>query len=183
MHLPISTDLDAFSALVWLGAAVGEDGLDSPSLRRIARDRCSPGSLVNWFGSKAGLHRRVTRTLAVKWGRVLTATLVPLTDEDWFYARLRLAYDELARSDAAVAAEVDELARLEREIIAWWLESTHEPTSLDPQAVTVVHALLLRLWDRRVHPDPRSSLRLLEEVINVWIGKPVIERPYVRLAG
>lgn len=171
--------MDAFTTLVWFGAVISEEGLDSPSLRRIARDRCSPGTLLNWFGSKAGLHQRVLRTLGVKWGHSLSGSLVPVSDAARFYARLRLAYEELARTDAALAAGVDELANLEREIIAWWLGSTHQCASVDPRVITVVHALLMRLWDDRVHPDPRAALVLLEEVINACVGKPVIADAFV----
>lgn len=180
MELWVSRDFEAFSALEWLADAVGQQGLDSPSLRTIVGGRCSPGSLVNWFGNKAGLHRRVVGTLGVRWGRVLTATLVPLNERDWFYARLRLAYEELARGDAEVGVELDRLVQLERDIIEWWVQSTHERTP-DPRVITVLHALLVRLWDRRVNPDALTSLRLLEDVINVWIGRPVIDHPYARL--
>lgn len=92
---------------------------------------------------------------------------------------MRLAYDELARNDATVGAEVDELVQLERDIIEHWIASTHK-RAVDPRVLTVLHALLLRLWGRRVHPDPVESLRLLEDVINVWIGRPVLTNPYVR---
>jgi hypothetical protein len=183
MDLWTSADFEGFSALVWLGAAVEEHGLESPSLRTIARGRCSPGTLLNWFGRKPELERRVVRALGVKWGFVLTSTLVPGTEEERFYARLRLAYDDLARNDAAVAGELAELEVLEREIIAWWLRSTHGCTEPDVRVVTVVHALLVRLWDVRVHPDPRAALALLEEVVNVLVGDPVLERPYLRGAG
>lgn len=181
-NLWTSTDLDAFSALVWLGDAVSDQGLETPSLRRIAQDRCSPGSLINWFGTKAELHRRVVRTLGVKWGHVLGKSLVPLDEQDWFYARLRLAYEEIARSDAAVATALDELVQLERDTIGWWVAMTHD-RALAPKTTTVLHALLLRLWDRRAHPDTQASLELLEEFINFWIGKPVIDRPYARFGS
>jgi hypothetical protein len=175
-----STDAEAFTALVWFGTALDEGGLDPPSLRAIARGRCSAGTLLNWFGSKGELHRRVLRTLGVKWGHTLTSTLVPLTDQDRFYARMRLAFDELARNDAVLAAAVDELAELERDVITWWLDSTHPGVAINPRVLTVLHALLLRLWDERVHPDPQASLALWEAVINVWIGEPAIEHAYTR---
>lgn len=185
MDLWTSTDLDAFTALVWFGAAVEEHGLESPSLRTIASGHCSPGSLINWFGRKAELHRRVVRTLGVKWGYTLSASLVPVTDPDRFYARLRLAYEELARTDPAVGAELDELMKLERDAIAWWLQWTHERKigTVDERIITLLHALLLRLWDVRIYPDPQAALALLEDIINAWFGKPVIEHPYVRPAG
>lgn len=59
-------------ARVALSTLVGRVGLDTPSLREIARTaKRSPSTLLAWFGNKAELHRRTLLALGVRWHQTL----------------------------------------------------------------------------------------------------------------
>jgi len=167
----VSTDSEAFSMLTAFAGAVYERGLDTPSLRAIATEgRCSVGTLRNWFHTKAELHRRVLYVLGVKWGHFLFRTLLPDDETGMFYARVRLAYEEVARTDPAVGQVLDDLVDLECEAVRRWLlyrRRIHHP---DPRSVMLVHALLMRLWDVRAHPDRTAARLLLEQVLQALFG-------------
>lgn len=181
MQMWTASDFAAFDTLVSLGTAVEEHGLEMPSLRTIARyANCSAGTLINWFGSKSELRRRTLIALGVKWGHILTTSLIPADPEARCYARLRLTYQEMARTDAAVAHLLGDLEQFERDIIVWWLQDSHRVTRVDPHTLTVLHALLLRLWDERAHPDDQASRLLLNHMIDACLGPPAVEGAYLR---
>lgn len=168
MDLWMATDFEAFDTLVSFGTAVDEHGLASPSLRTIAGyANCSAATLVNWFGSKRELHRRTLVALGVKWGHVLFGDLLPTDPQGRFYARLRLAYEEIARTDPPVAELLDELIALEQAIVAVWVRRVRKVKRVDQRTVMVLHALLLQLWDERTHPDAAAARSLLNETIDV----------------
>lgn len=168
----MSTDLPAIDTVVSFGMAVDECGLQSPSLRAIAREaNCSPSTLIAWFGSKAELHRRTLAAFGVRWRHTLSYGLIPSTPTDSFRARLRLAFDELARSDPFVAEVLDELVVLERQMIGESLMRSYDlsPEQLDPQVVAVLHALLRSLWDERSYPDPEVARGLLRRAAQALV--------------
>lgn len=167
----VSTDSEAFSMLPAFANAITEFGLDSPSLRAIAsRGHCSPGTLRNWFDNKSGLHRRVLYVLGVKWGHFLFGGLLPEGEMGLYYARVRLAFEEIGRTDAAVGAVLDDLVKLECEAICRRLDSERNIRHPDPRLVLVVHALLMRLWDVRAYPDRISARLLLAQVVDALFG-------------
>lgn len=167
----VSSDAEAFALLPAFGRAVGESGLESPSMRSVAAlGHASAGTLRNWFGTKSELHRRVLGVLGVKWGHAIFARLLPEHDTDWFYVRLRLAYEEIARTDPAVGAVLDELVQLERSAIVFRLEAERGIRRPDPRAVMLVHALLIQLWDRRAHPDRVAARLLLAQTLDALFG-------------
>jgi AcrR family transcriptional regulator len=177
MDFTMATDLAAFDTLVALSNAVDDHGLESPSLRVIARyAHCSASSLLNWFGDKGQLHRRTLIALGVTWRFTLMAELLPADEQGQVYARLRLAYAEIARTDPLVAAVVDDLILVERRIIEDTLRRSHRLQTIDPRIITVLHALLVQLWDTRSHPDAAASRTLLAEVVDALIGSPRSER-------
>lgn len=169
----MSTDMTAMDTVVSFGMAVDACGLDSPSLRAVARAaNCSPSTLISWFGSKTELHRRTLAAFGVRWRHTLYAGLIPTTPTDRFYARLRLAFDELARTDPLVAEVLDELMLLERQLIGKTLVQSYDLAleSIDPQVISVLHALLVGLWDERAHPDPDESWALLRRATQALVG-------------
>lgn len=161
----MSTDLAGFDTIISLGTAVEQQGLDSPSLRAISRvANCSPSTLIAWFGTKAELHRRTLMTFGVRWRHLLLRTLVPTTPHDLFFARLRLAFAELARSDAQVGQVLDDLMLMEHQLIGDAFANTYSMPreTVDPQVIAVLHALLVSLWDARTYPDRDAAWSLLE---------------------
>jgi AcrR family transcriptional regulator len=172
MDFMMSTDLPAMDTVISFGRAVDECGLESPSLRAIAREaNCSPSTLLAWFGSKAELHRRTLLAFGVRWRQALTHGLIPSTPTDLFYARLRLALDELARSDPLLAEALDELVVVERRLIGESLARSYElsPELIDPQAITILHALLLGLWDERSYPNSEEAWALLRRAARALV--------------
>lgn len=168
----MSTDLAAMDTVVSFGRAVDEIGLSSPGLRAIAREaNCRPSTLIAWFGSKAELHRRTLAAFGVWWGHTLARELIPSTPNDLFHARLRLAFEELARSDPSVADVLDEVVLLERQLLGEMLAQSYDlPVELiDPQTIVVLHALLLGLWDARAHPDPEEAWKLLRHAARALV--------------
>jgi AcrR family transcriptional regulator len=173
MDFTMSTDLPAMDTVVSFGAAVDQRGLDSPSLRAIAQAaNCSPSTLIAWFGSKAELHRRTLAAFGVRWHHTLSTGLIPVTALDRLRGRLRLAFGELARSDPAVAQVLDELVLLEREVIGRMLVGSYglARETIDPEVISVLHALLVGLWDERAHPDPDESWALLRRAARALVG-------------
>lgn len=78
MDFSLLRDFEGEDARVARGTAVSGHGLDSPSLREIARTAMrSPSTLLAWFGSKAELHRRALLALGVRWYWLLQEHPIP----------------------------------------------------------------------------------------------------------
>jgi AcrR family transcriptional regulator len=172
MDFMMSTDLPAMDTVVSFGTAVDECGLESPSLRAVARAaNCSASTLLAWFGCKAELHRRTLAAFGVRWRQTLTHGLIPSAPADLFYARLRLAFDELVRSDPLLAEVVDELILVERRLIGESLVRSYDLSleQIDPQTITILHALLLALWDERAYPNSEESWGLLRRAARALV--------------
>lgn len=166
-------DFPAHDTVRSLGHAVEQDGLQSPPLRAVARmANCSPSTLINWFGSKASLHRRTLIALGCRWRSDLYAELIPDDPPALLRARLRVAYDELARADPALAEVLDELAEAERDLVVRHLRLTYGLPDdwLDSEAVAILHALACRLWDERAHPDRAEARGLLWRTAEALLG-------------
>jgi hypothetical protein len=181
------------TALIELAAE--QAPLEAPSLRTIAKfARVSCQTLLRWFGSKPLLYRRVLRVMAVTWCHWLELDLMPGGDFAHAHTRLRLAFAELARSDADLALLMDELVAREHSIIARRLSSDDgrrdgrptEVTRPDHQepgepVVEMVHALAASLWSRQCHPisplsndEARSRLREFLEHLRWADGSRVV---------
>lgn len=171
MDFSLIRDPDAEDARVALVTAVGQHGLDSPSLRELARTaHRSPSTLVSRFGSKRHLHSRALGALGVHWRRALEAHPI-VDDKAADLARLRVAFEELARSDDGTSATLDEVIEMERLHIARWLQryapmpSFRSGPRLAPVPALVVdalHAIAVALWDARRYPNRAVARALFE---------------------
>ncbi|MGZ4476549.1 MAG: TetR/AcrR family transcriptional regulator [Nocardioides sp.] len=174
MDFTLLREYEGEDARVALSTLVARVGLDSPSLREIARTASrSPSTLLAWFGSKRELHRRALLALGVRWRQTLVQHPIPAEDRGMEHARLRLAYDELARSDPALAEVLEEIVAFERELLVVWVQryvparswSRYDPPRpIDAPTVDALHASAMALWDARRHPD-RVAARAEFEVV------------------
>lgn len=171
MDFSLIRDPDAEDARVALEAVVARHGLDSPSLRELARTaHRSPSTLLGRFGSKRHLHSRALGALGVHWHRALEVHPI-VDDKAADMARLRVAFEELARSDDGTSAILDEVIEMERLHIARWLQryapmpSYRSGPRLAPVPALVIdalHAIALSLWDVRRYPDRAVARALFE---------------------
>jgi|GEM_PF-6370615 len=173
MEFTQHADFPAHDTVRSLSHAVEQDGLQSPPLRAVARmANCSPSTLINWFGSKASMHRRTLIALGCRWRQDLYPDLLPDDPPALLRARLRVAYDELARADPELAEVLDQLGEAERELVVHHLRLTYGPAAegLDAEAVAILHALVSRLWDERAHPDRMAARALLWRTAEALLG-------------
>lgn len=132
----ISYDTQADHLRYVLANVIGTHGLDTPSLRTLAREAgLSDPALRKWFGDKASLHARVFEVLATYLSKEIRWSVVPdrrgLRPFDHLIGdiRLRLAFAELARTDTRLLGILTELEAVERERIVEELDHHRRPDS------------------------------------------------------
>lgn len=125
-------DFDSETASRAMVRAFGRHGLRPPTLRAIAEEtNGSVAALHSWFGSKAAMMPRAAEAYAAMFGHVLHDSVVSRgwdgfvpDDSELLVTRALLAWEELARTDEAVAVHVarcwDSTARLLREADDVW---------------------------------------------------------------
>lgn len=172
------TDLDADHLRQALTESVTAHGLEGPSLRALARVAgVSPSTLLNRFGSKSALHARVLDVLTERSTERFYRGLFPddivagasaaasyRAESQRADLRLRLAFDELARSDDAVADVFVRTLYVERDAIRWAIARALGAAAADlapsGEAVDLLHAVVTGLWARMCdRHEPMSGRR------------------------
>lgn len=160
MHLRRNA-FDSQTAGLALARTIGRSGLRPPTLQTIAEEaKTGVSTLHRWFGGTQGMLPHATAAFAdMFWTRIADrvngtgwAGFLPASEDDLFFLRAWLGFEELARSDDGVGQAVGELWHDAR----FWFRSVlgRELTDFEAAGVEVI---LRGLWDGLCAADPIDS--------------------------
>ncbi|SDL10128.1 hypothetical protein SAMN05428985_109155 [Nocardioides sp. YR527] len=160
MHLRRNA-FDSQTAGLALARTIGRGGLRPPTLQTIAEEaNTGVSTLHRWFGGTQGMLPHAAAAFAdMFWTRVADrvnatgwAGFLPENEDDLFFLRAWLGFEELARSDDGVGQAVGELWHDAR----FWFRSVlgRELTDFE---MAGVEAILRGLWDGLCAAEPLDT--------------------------
>ncbi|MFJ9392928.1 hypothetical protein ACIRON_29185 [Nocardioides sp. NPDC101246] len=160
MHLRRNA-FDSQTAGLALARTIGRGGLRPPTLQTIAEEaNTGVSTLHRWFGGTQGMLPHAAAAFAdTFWTRVADrvnatgwAGFLPENEDDLFFLRAWLGFEELARSDDGVGQAAGELWRDAR----FWFRSVlgRELTDFE---MAGVEAILRGLWDGLCAAEPLDA--------------------------
>lgn len=160
MHLRRNA-LDSRTAGLALARTIGRSGLRPPTLQTIAEEaKAGTSTLHRWFGGTQGMLPHATAAFAdMFWTRIADrvnttgwAGFLPATEDDLFFLRAWLGFEELGRSDDGVGQAVGELWHDAR----FWFRSVLGRELTDFESAGV-EAILRGLWDGLCAAEPLDA--------------------------
>jgi AcrR family transcriptional regulator len=160
MHLRRNA-FDSQTAGLALARTIGRSGLRPPTLQTIAEEaKTGVSTLHRWFGGTQGMLPHATAAFAdMFWTRIADrvnatgwAGFLPANEDDLFFLRAWLGFEDLARYDDGVGQAVGELWHDAR----FWFRSVlgRELTEFE---LAGVEAILRGLWDALSAAEPLDA--------------------------